>query len=76
MSDERKVAALFVVYLAGALLTNSYCQVYRWQQWDNQSFGDGFAFTALTTVGWPVYWASRGATWIVGKEPTAELVNE
>ena len=76
MGDERKMAAFLVVYLAGALLTNSYCQEYRWKQWENQSLGAGFACTTFATVAWPVYWASRGATWIVGKEPTAELSDE
>ena len=75
MGDERKMAAFLVVYFAGALLTNSYCQTYRWQQWENQSCGGGGCGTAIATVGWPVYWASRGATWIVGKEPTAESID-
>ncbi len=51
---------LLAFYAFCALLTNSYCQVYRYGDWQKQ-YGPSEATTRLgwATGGWPVYWASK-----------------
>lgn len=74
MSVTKRVF-LGTVYLIGALFTNAYCRVYRWEDWvDNEGrFSQeepAEIRTVLSTLFWPVYVAGRGAEWIVSHPPT------
>ncbi len=62
MSAEDKFAIrLSVIYLLGALLTNSYCQVYRYADWKKANGDPSVPIMQIcgATAGWPIYWASK-----------------
>lgn len=52
---------MFAIYLLGALMTNSYCQVYRYDDWRKESHDPTDAGWKLSgaTIGWPVYAMSK-----------------
>lgn len=67
----KKLVAGIVLYVIGGFLTNAYCQVHRWDDWNvrKSSLYDpdsGKASRRLVgaTVAWPVYWTSRASIWI------------
>ena len=66
-----------ILYFIGAFFTNSYCQVYRWEDWKdpNAKYRTPKAVamdkTVGATIGWPIYWTSRFTTHLVSpKEPS------
>ena len=64
---------LLSFYVSGALLTNAYCQVYRWHDWQEISAYNTHEKLLTATIGWPLYWASRVSIWAVGVPAENEI---
>ena len=74
---SKLTAALLVsVYVSGALLTNAYCQVYRWHDWQESNACNTHEKLMTATIGWPLYWASRVSIWVVGVPAEKEITPE
>jgi hypothetical protein len=73
---------LFIIYLVGAVFTNSYIRTHKWNEWTETSIKNGnsvhkahdnCAICALfTTVGWPAYAAVSVADIILSTKVTIE----
>lgn len=54
------------IYLVGGFLTNAYCQIHRWNNWQESSSSiDENEKLIGATIMWPVYWAARASIALV-----------
>ena len=74
---NKKQTLAIAVYVAGMFFTNSYCLIYRWNDWlrPERYYVDETAKvrTTLATAFWPIYWTSRGCTALVQSAANVEF---
>ena len=73
MDEDTKIICALVFYVLGAILTNSYCQIHRHDDWAKNNRADAYIKTVAATLFWPLYWPSKVSLWVMTPpEITAE----
>ena len=74
MSKSDKCAlACILLYILMGFVTNSYVNVYRYNDWEKIENSDVDAKVGLSSVFWPVYWTSRLTTYMVENIPNISI---